>query len=56
VAIALQPKYPISDRSNQPVNFVKDEDGVLDIGWCDGALSDGRCFRAEMWPQEASPL
>ncbi len=52
MAIALQPKYPIPDRSKQRVNLVKDEDGVLDIGWCDGVLSDGRPFRAEMWAQD----
>lgn len=52
MAIALQPKYPVPDRSKQKVNLVKDEDGVLDIGWCDGVMSDGRPFRAEMWAQE----
>ena len=30
----------------------KDEDGVIDIGWCEGVLSDGRAFRAEMWAQD----
>jgi hypothetical protein len=52
MAIALQPRFPIPDRSNQPVRAEKDEDGVLDIGWCDGVLSDGRPFRAEMWAQD----
>ena len=52
MAIVLQPKYPIPDRSKQRVNLVKDEDGVLDIGWCDGVMSDGRPFRAEMWAQD----
>ena len=31
---------------------MKDQDGVIDIGWCDGVLSDGRAFRAEMWAQD----
>ena len=52
MAIALHPKFPIPDRSKQPVRAAKDEDGVIDIGWCDGALSDGRAFRAEMWAQD----
>jgi hypothetical protein len=30
----------------------KDEDGIIDIGWCEGVLSDGRAFRAEMWAQD----
>jgi hypothetical protein len=52
MAIALQPKYPIPDRSDQSPQFVRDEDGCLDIGWCDGVMTDGRPFRAEMWAQE----
>jgi hypothetical protein len=52
MAIALQPRFPIPDRSKQPVRAEKDEDGVVDIGWCDGVLSDGRPFRAEMWAQD----
>jgi hypothetical protein len=51
-AIALQPKFPIPDRSKRPVRKQKDEDGIVDIGWCDGALSDGRAFRGEMWSQD----
>lgn len=52
MAIAIQPKFPIPDRSSQAVRFAKDEDGVVDIAWCDGVLSDGRAFRAEMWAQD----
>jgi len=52
MAIVLQPKFPIPDRSKQAARSTKDEDGVVDIGWCDGALSDGRAFRAEMWAQD----
>jgi hypothetical protein len=52
MAITLQPKFPIPDRSKRTVYFQKDEDGVLDIGWCEGVLSDGRPFRAEMWAQD----
>ena len=52
MAIALQPKFPIPDRTKQPVRSTRDEDGVIDIGWCEGVLSDGRAFRAEMWAQD----
>lgn len=52
MAIALHPKFPIPDRSRQQVRRTKGEDGVIDVGWCDGALSDGRAFRAEMWAQD----
>src|SRR5665213_529895 len=52
IAIVLQPKFPSPERSKHPVCFVKDEEGVIDIGWCDGVLSDGRSFRAEMWAQD----
>ena len=49
MAIALRPTYPMPDRSQQTVQHVKDEDDVIDIGWCEGVMSDGRAFRAEMW-------
>jgi hypothetical protein len=52
MAIVLQPKYPIPNRSKQKIHFSRDEDGVIDIGWCDGVFSDGRNFRAEMWAQD----
>ena len=42
MAIALQPKFPIPDRTSQPVRSMKDEDGMIDIGWCEGVLSDVR--------------
>jgi hypothetical protein len=52
MAIVLQPKYPIPNRSKQTVHLSRDEDGVIDIGWCEGVLFDGRNFRAEMWAQD----
>jgi len=52
MAVVLQPRYPIPDRSKQTPLLAKDEDGVIDIGWCDGVLADGRPFRAEMWSQD----
>jgi hypothetical protein len=48
----LDPRFPVPDRSGQTVNTVKGEDGVLDLGWCEGVLSDGRPFRAELWAQD----
>jgi hypothetical protein len=52
MAIALQPRFPIPDRTRRPIQSTKDEDGVIDVGWCDGVLADGRAFRAEMWAQD----
>lgn len=52
MATVLQPKFSIPNRSKQPVRLVKDEEGVRDIGWCEGVLSDGHAFRAEMWAQD----
>jgi hypothetical protein len=46
------PKYPKPDRSDQVRKLTKDEHGVIDIGWCDGVISDGRPFVAEMWAQD----
>ena len=56
MSIALQPKFPIPDRSKQTIHLTKDEDGVIDIGWCDGVLSDGRAYRAEMWAEDQISL
>ncbi len=52
MAIAIQPRFPTPDRTKQPIRTANDENGVIDIGWCDGVLSDGRAFRAEMWAQD----
>src|SRR5215475_9406404 len=52
MAIVLQPQFPVPDRSRQSVRILKDESGMIDIGWCEGVLSDGRAFRAEMWAQD----
>src|SRR5215510_2004019 len=52
MAIVLQPQFPVPDRSRQPVRILKDDSGMIDIGWCEGVLSDGRAFRAEMWAQD----
>lgn len=52
MAPPLNPKYPTPNRSKQTLNHVKDEDGILDIGWSEGVLADGRAYRAEMWAQD----
>jgi hypothetical protein len=45
--------YPKPDRSKLVPNFVKTaENDVLDIGWAEGELSDGRPYRAEYWAQD----
>ncbi len=51
MAAILNPTFPVPDRTKQPVNRTKDADGVIDVGWCEGVLSDGRPFRAEIWAQ-----
>lgn len=51
MAIVLQPQIPIPDRSRQQLRIVRDHTGMIDIGWCEGVLSDGRAFRAEMWSE-----
>ncbi len=50
----LDPRFPVADRGGQTVSTVKDADGVLDLGWCEGVLSDGRPrLRAELaWAQD----
>ena len=45
-------KYPSIDRTNYQVCKVKNGDGILDIGWTEGILSDGRPYRAELWAQD----
>lgn len=49
MAIAFQIKFPVPDRSDQTLSYVKSEDGQLDLGWNEGLMSDGRPFRMEMW-------
>lgn len=49
----MTPKYPKPDRSNFTPNFQKTvENDVLDIGWAEGVLSDGRPYRLECWCQD----
>jgi len=52
MAMVLQPQFPRPDRSRQQVRFLRDETGMIDVGWCEGVMSDGRAFRAEMWSQD----
>lgn len=45
-------RYPKPDRSNQVRSKTKDDNGVLDIGWAEGTLRDGRPYLAELWAQD----
>lgn len=45
--------YPEPDRTCRAIILHKDEHGVVDIGWSDGQMSDGRIFWAEMWAQDS---
>jgi hypothetical protein len=51
-AIVLDSRFPAPNRSGQSVHRQKDDDGVFDLGWCEGVLYDGRPFRAETWVQD----
>lgn len=45
--------YPKPDRSDATPNFSKSaENDVLDVGWAEGVLSDGRPYRLECWCQD----
>jgi hypothetical protein len=45
--------YPKPDRSNVPRNFTKTpENDVIDVGWQEGVLKDGRPFHGEYWAQD----
>ncbi len=45
--------YPKPDRSDHSPNFSKTpENDVIDIGWDEGILSDGRRYRVECWAQD----
>jgi len=47
------PTFPKPDRSNQRRNFTKTADNdAVDVGYCEGQLSDGRPFVAELWAQD----
>jgi hypothetical protein len=46
-------RYAGPNRSSFQPNFVKTaENDVLDLGWGEGVLSDGRPFRIECWCQD----
>lgn len=45
--------YPKPDRSSYVPNLSKSaENDVLDIGWTEGFLTDGRPYRLELWAQD----
>lgn len=43
--------FPTPDRSDY-IPGSGAQDGIHDLGWAEGALSDGRPFRAECWTQD----
>ena len=49
--------FDTPDRSDLvPNHRPTDENDVVDVGWCNGVLSDGRPYRAEYWVQEQLTL
>ena len=51
MAIAMQQRFPIPELSTHRVRLSPDAKGFIDIGWCDGVLSDGRHFRSRLWAE-----
>ena len=50
-------EHPKPDRSEFVPNLEKaDMDDVLDLGWGEGKLRDGRLFRIECWAQHGATL
>lgn len=48
-----QLSYLKPDRSNFTPNFQRiDDDDIIDIGWAEGELSDGRPYRLECWNED----
>ncbi len=46
-------RFSRPDRSDYRPNFQKTEaTDVLDVGWNEGVMSDGRFYRVEMWCQD----
>lgn len=49
----MSSNFPKPDRSNFTPNFSKTpENDVIDLGWNEGTLSDGRPYRFECWCQD----
>lgn len=49
----LTENYPIPTRVDYvPSPYEPDEDGVLDVGYYIGSLSDGRAYRLECWQMD----
>lgn len=49
----MRSAYPAPDRSGFEPNFTKSsESDVIDIGWAEGVLSDGRPWWLECWAQD----
>jgi hypothetical protein len=46
-------KYPVPNRSRFVPNRIKTDDNpTLDVGWDQGAFSDGRPYRVECWAED----
>lgn len=46
----LMKEFPVPCRIDYvPSPYEPDEDGVMDVGYCCGRLSDGRAYRLECW-------
>lgn len=54
MSVSRNPKFPILDLSGFPVHLTARKDEMLDIGCCEGLLSDGRPFYARLWSENGT--
>ena len=52
--VSRNPKFPVLDLSGFPVHVTASKDEMLDIGCCEGLLSDGRPFYARLWSENGT--
>jgi hypothetical protein len=54
MSVSRNPKFPVLDLSGFPVHLTARKDEMLDIGCCEGLLSDGRPFYARLWSENGT--
>jgi hypothetical protein len=52
--VSRNPQFPVPDLSGFPVCPTVKQEELLDIGCCEGLLSDGRPFYARLWSENGS--
>ena len=54
MSVIRNPKFPVLDLSGFPVHLTARKNEMLDIGCCEGLLSDGRPFYARLCSENAT--